>query len=247
MSRRRPRSSRFSPGITRYFGVATLGARFASLLVQTPRLPLWGKAALACLFGLSTSGCLVTNQIDLPPRPQTPPVLLSTTPMVGGIVVFDTSLQELKLSMRIRDEDTTEILKGRWRLVTGNNPPRTPTSKDDLDYKCPEPEIPGSPGIVERPQQLEIIIDRQRLQRGNCYRIDVRVSSSFQSCEKRPDLFDITTNEDNDEDVGRAAFWVWPLDRGTFDSDPTAAMLAKSCPRADYQSPTATAASSVEK
>lgn len=204
-------------------------------------LPRWGMAAVACLMlGLSNSGCLVTDQIDLPARAQTPPVLSSTTPMVGRVIRFNTALPELQLNIRIRDEDTTEILKARWRLVTGNNPPRTPTTPTDLDYKCPEDPIAG--GAIEREQEVQITFPGRRLIRGQCYRIDVAVSSSFKSCERSPELFDITTNEDNEQDVGRASYVVFPLAAGTVDNA-TAQMLLESCPQDVYQPPT----SSVEK
>ena len=224
--------------------MTSVGARFASLRVQKPRLPLWGKAAVACFFGLSTSGCLVTDQIDLPTPPRTPPILTSTTPMSGGLIRFNTAMQELKLSIQVRDEDTTEVLRPRWRIITGNNPPRTPTSPKDLDYDCPEQEIMGT-GKVDR-GEFTINLPGSRFVRGLCYRIDVAVSATFKSCTRYPELFDITTNEDNEEDVGRATFWVWPLAGGTVDSDAAAKALLESCNYTDYQ-PAATTTSGAEK
>ena len=163
--------------------------------------------------------------------------------MVGRLIRFNTQSSELRLNIQIRDEDTTEILKARWRLVNGNMPTRTPTSPSELEYMCPEPEIVGTPGVVNR-ADLDINIPSSRFVRGQCYRIDVAVSSSFKSCVRNPELFDITTNEDNEEDVGRASYWVFALAGGTIDRD-IAQGLAESCD--SYQPPAGTTMSAVEK
>ena len=165
--------------------------------------------------------------------------------MSGRLIRFNPAQQDLQLTVNIRDEDTTEVLKGRWRLVTGNNPPRTPTSPNDLDYTCPEPEIVGTPGKIERSDYV-INIPGSRFMRGQCYRIDVAVSATFKSCLRNPELFDITTNEDNEEDVGRAAYWVFALAGNTIDAD-VALPLAESCPSEAYQPPSGTSTSGVEK
>ena len=157
--------------------------------------------------------------------------------MPGRLIRFDTSLSELLLNIQIRDEDTTEVLKGRWRLVTGNAPTRVPTSTTELDYTCPEMPITGTPGKLER-DPLQIGVAASRFQRGKCYRIDVAVSSTFKSCQRSPELFDITTNEDNEEDVGRASYFVWPLSGDALpDSMSDQQVLLESCPADTYQPP----------
>jgi len=204
-------------------------------MVQRASLPRWGTLALACLMGIFTSGCLVTDQIDLPPRAQTPPILSPTSPRSGRVIRFNTDLIELKLNLLIRDEDTTEVLKARWRLLTGNPPPRPPASPSELDYKCPELPILGTPGTIER-ELPEIVIPGKRLMRGQCYLIDVIVSSSFKSCERNPELFDITTNEDNEEDVGRASYVVLAVSGEAIDNDISQSLL-DTCPYDTYQAP----------
>lgn len=167
--------------------------------------------------------------------------------MSGRLVLFNTALSELKLTFQIRDEDTTEVLKLRYRIVTGNTPARPPSSYMELDYDCPEPPIPGTPGQVER-GDVDITIGGTHFARGQCYRIDVAVSSSFKSCIRNPELFDITTNEDNEEDVGRASYWVWAVNGNAVPTENMAAqLLLDSCPHDLYQPPTGTTASAVEK
>ena len=216
MSRRRPAPSRFCAEIIRHFGLITLGSSIAYTLDRRARLPLWGALAL-CLFGISTSGCLVTDQIDLPPRAQTPPILSSTTPMSGRLIRFDPALKELKLNIQIRDEDTTEVLRMRYRIVSGNNPPRIPTSPTELPYKCPEDPIVGIPGMIER-APIELSIDSGFV-RGACH---------------------ITNNEDNESDVGRASYWVWALSGSAVPDKDMAQALLESCNYDIYQPPVTT-------
>jgi len=168
--------------------------------------------------------------------------VLSSTPKVGTLIWFNTMNRELKLTIQVRDEDTTEVLKPRWRLVTANMPQRPAESPRDLDYACPEPEI-GPTGRVDR-EDFTIDIPGSRLVRGQCYRLEVAVSSSFKSCERNPELFDITTNEDNEEDIGRATYWIWALAGSTPDSSVFQSLVA-SCDA--YQPPTGTTTSAVEK
>ena len=158
--------------------------------------------------------------------------------MSGRLIRFDPALKELKLNIQIRDEDTTEVLRMRYRIVSGNNPPRIPTSPTELPYKCPEDPIVGIPGMIER-APIELSIDSGFV-RGACHRIDVVVSSSFKSCIRNPELFDITNNEDNESDVGRASYWVWALSGSAVPDKDMAQALLESCNYDIYQPPVTT-------
>jgi hypothetical protein len=58
------------------------------------------------------------------------------------------------------------------------------------------------------------------------------VSANFQDCKKHPDWFDATTSSDNDEDLGRATFWVWDVSNDPLTSMNTLALF-NTCPAVD--------------
>lgn len=142
---------------------------------------------------------------------------------------------ELTVVIEIRDEDQTEPLKARWRIVSNERPPGAPLN----EYPCPEPEIPGSGSLI---REHRLTIQASSLARGKCSRVDYIVSGSFKMCkEDRPD-WDITTQEDDDSDIGRLSFWVWDITNGDPIVNPAAAQaLTSSCPTVDYRPPSGTA------
>lgn len=154
-------------------------------------------------------------------------------------ILFDlTTHNELVVNLEIRDEDLTETLKMRWRVESNSRPPGAP----DKEYQCPEPEILGD-GDLYRRAPLRLLATS--FARGTCNRVDVIVSASFKTCRPdRDDGWDITTQDDDDADIGRLSFWVWAYNGPSGDPrlQPEAALaLTMSCPSQDYQPPSATA------
>jgi hypothetical protein len=187
----------------------------------------------------SLTGCLVTDEIELPEVPQSPPVLsLRDYDASENLILFDrdaSKLNELTVVLQIRDEDLTEPLRVRWRIVGKELPPGAPLKY----YDCPEREIPGT-GSLLRPYTLNV--PAGNFARGKCSRVDVIVSSSFKMCKKdRDDGWDITTQEDDAADIGRVSFWVWDISGMNLLETSTAQSLVASCPTVDYRPPSATA------
>lgn len=226
MSRHPIPASSTGGGKLSLFGRIELGARLASCEATTPR---WGAHAwkLAGIFAIALlSGCLVTDQIELPPVPQSPPVI-SLAGFDGSVIKFDADKnKELTVELSIRDEDVTETLEARWRIVSKVLPPGV----SENQFTCPEPQIVGK-GVVMRSHPLPL--QGAIFARGRCSRIDVIVSASFKSC--KPDDWDVTTQEDDDSDIGRLSFWVWAFDAANDPlTDKGALPLTSSCPAVDY-------------
>jgi hypothetical protein len=183
------------------------------------------------------TGCLVTDQIELPAVPVSPPVVsLRDYDNPASLIVFNRDigkLNELTVALQIRDEDTIEPLRARWRVVTKERPPGAPIK----DYPCPEPEVPDTGSVL---RSYPLTIPASSFPRGKCSRVDFIVSGSFKMCKPdRDDGWDITTQEDDAADIGRLSFWVW--DTSGTDILSAAQTLVASCPTVDYRPPSATA------
>ncbi|HET8933443.1 MAG TPA: hypothetical protein VFN67_08395 [Polyangiales bacterium] len=180
----------------------------------------------------------MTDQIELPPVPQSPPVI-TLTGYDDKVIKFDRDKHnetELTVELSIRDEDVNETLEARWRIVSLVHPPGVVENQ----FRCPEPEIVGT-GSVMRSYPLRLSVSS--FAPGKCSRVDVIVSASFKNC--KPDKWIDTTQPDDDTDVGRLSFWVWVFDASNNPlSDKGAAALTNSCPAADYMPPSATASAS---
>lgn len=184
----------------------------------------------------------MTDQIELPPVPQSPPTI---TPAGFGdesprVILFDTSTNpELLVNLDIRDEDRTETLKMRWRVVSNNPAPGLPLNV----YECPEPEIPGD-GELIRETTLRVL--RSHFGRNTCNRVDVIVSASFKMCRPgRDDGWDTTTQEDDGADVGRLSLLVWAFDGPSNDPrvQPAVALaVTQSCETFEFMPPSSTGA-----
>jgi hypothetical protein len=187
----------------------------------------------------------VTDQIELPVVPQSPPIITLTgaNEDAASVFLFDRDrFNEMLVPLRIRDEDLIETLKMRWRIES--EVPRPPGGKE---YTCPEPEIVGDGNLI-RSAQLKL--QGSSFARGTCNRVDVIVSSSFKTCKPEPDAddgWDITTMQDDDADIGRLSFWVWAYDAtGNPVVQPAAALnVTMSCQSLDYAPPTGTASSTI--
>ena len=192
----------------------------------------------------------MTDQIELPPVPQSPPIV--TLAGFGGdespgVILFDSSKHlELLVNLDIRDEDRTETLKMRWRVESNIRAPGTvdPSTGNPVKaYTCPEPEIPGDGELLIREAQLKV--GGSNFARNTCNRVDVIVSASFKMCRPdRDDGWDITTQEDDDAHIGRESFLVWAFDGPSNDPRVSAAAalaVTQSCISEEFQPPSATA------
>jgi len=159
---------------------------------------------------------------------------------VSTIINFDRSANnEMLVNLQVRDEDLTETLKVRWRVVlndTETPPPGTPATL----YPCPEPTIEGNGALLRNPKTIRI--ESNSFARGKCSRVDFIVSASFKMC--RPDRtdWDVTTLEDDDSDIGRLSFFVW--DTSDLMKPGAAEAIRASCPQTDYVPPSSTSATS---
>ena len=143
----------------------------------------------------------MTSEVELPPEITSPPVVLNENPLypVGGIFKFNASVgNELRIRVQIRDEDTAETLKARWRVKSGTKPY---TMFDCTENS--ENTISGT-GLLVR--EFDLFIERLKLERGACNKVEFVVSPEFLSCKQQ--LFDVTVPEGN---LGRATYWIWEM------------------------------------
>lgn len=190
--------------------------------------------ALCCSWMLA--GCLVTDSIEPPPEPNSPPVVSSPTYSVGSVILFDKTKNAggLSIPVVVRDEDTTAPLKVRWRVITNQT--------IHLDYDCPEDEITATGSVLRDGMVTVMSAD---FNPGTCSVVELVVSASFLGdCKLNPEptLFDRTTNRnDNDAALGRAFFWVWEVSTNPLADNVKAQQLLSSCPTLPYQMITPTA------
>jgi hypothetical protein len=242
MSRHRIAGFSAGGGRPSFFGRSGFGARFAALFAHAPRWGAYASVYTGLFALLTTSGCLVTDQIELPPVPQSPPIVSLTDYDDDGIIVFNRDANnEMLMELQVRNEDVTEPLKMRWRIASGELPPGAPSRY----YTCPEPEVMRT-GVLTRTAQLNIVATN--FNRGKCSRVDVIVSGSFKTCrpDRDDDGWDITTQDDDDADIGRLSFWVWATDsvNDPFLRQDVAQQLAASCLTVDYRAPVPTGTAS---
>ena len=188
--------------------------------------------SMALCAGWLLAGCLVTDSIEPPPEPNSPPVVTSPTYSAGSVILFDkTKPGGLIIPIEIRDEDMTEQLKVRWRVISGSRP-----ASMQLDYRCPEDEISGTGSVIR--SNWNLVITNDKFVPGSCSVVEFIVSAHFlRSCMKNPEpeFFDVTTNSDNDAALGRAFFWVWEVSTNPLADNAKAQQLLSSCPTLPYQ------------
>jgi hypothetical protein len=160
-----------------------------------------GTSALFCVLA---GACLVTDQVQLDPENTTPPIVLAADIPIGAIIRFNTSVGngELRIPLRIRDEDTAEPLIPRWRIKSGT---KLVSASECPDKSMPEKSLITGTGELVR-DDYEIVIERMQLERGACNQVEFVVSSAFLPPCERPEFFDAATK--GEDDLGRAQFWV---------------------------------------
>lgn len=181
----------------------------------------------------TVSGCLVTDTVDLPEEPRTPPVITAAPPYgSGNPILFNAAgAYPFKIAITVRDEDTKEDLQARWRIRSNTMPAPGVLPRQEM---CPV--IPRVGDSLTRNWDFEI--PQTKFARGACSVVELIVSAHFTSCEKYPDDFDRTTDGD-EETIGHAAFVVWETSLMPFDIVAAQQFLA-TCPTVEYKPPGAT-------
>ncbi len=187
------------------------------------------------LFGC---GCLVTDPITFKDDVNFPPAIIgdSAYPVGSIITVTQSGPNALDIPLTVRDENVDQQLYQRTLITKSNG---------YVFYTCPEPVIPPS-GSVER-SDVKITINKTDLNRGECNRVDIVVSSRFTDCidaTKLPQLgpeqihkivgrFDDTSDP---SDIARARYWVWEVSNDALTDPAKAQALAKTCNAANGDS-----------
>jgi hypothetical protein len=165
---------------------------------------------------------LVTDPVELQEEPKTPPTVLASEIPIGSIIRFDAkNVNTLTIPLRVRNEDIDETLKVRYRTVgiTGTSA-----------FKCnPEIEIPPTGTLIRDFSPAYISLEATAIPRGSCTKIEYVVSGSFQDCKFYPDRFDVTTDPNDDNDLGRATFWVWETSNDVLMNPMGAQFLLNTC------------------
>jgi hypothetical protein len=227
MSRRRSAQTRLFAEIVQQFGNRGPGMSFA--LTRIIMLFAYGSAA-------TVSGCLVTDTVDLPEEPRTPPVITAAPPYgAGSPILFNAATAVttgLTIPITVRDEDITEDLQVRWRIRSNVMPAPGVTPRQE----CPLPLIRANRLLT---RDWPFNIESVKFARGACSVVELIVSAHFTPCDKYPDDFDRTTNSDDEETIGHATFMVWETSLMPFDIVAAQQFLA-TCPTVDYRQPGAT-------
>jgi hypothetical protein len=223
MSQRSPAPERLLREIIDDFPQRAPGISFANDVCHTSAWIAVGA------LGFLLSGCLVTDAIEPPVEPQTPPELSSIDYPVGSVIQINTApgtgITELVIPMQVRDDDINEELKIRWRIDSQSLPD---FGSRMLDYKCPEIKIPVS-GQARR--DWSVPISAGAFPAGACSRLEFAVSSTFYDCGQFPQRWDDTTVPG---DVGHAVYTVWEVSRDPVNDSGAALDLLRSCPTRQY-------------
>jgi hypothetical protein len=139
-------------------------------------------------------GCLVTDKITFPTEPDIPPMILdapgTSTPIGTILWVNKATKPEVRLPVKVREENATQPLEAHWRVLTvGNDAP-------------PFEVLPLPQGLL---RDLDVVIQTSSLHMGECHRVELAVSGHFFT-SKKPAFFDLTPL---DEQVARASWTLW--------------------------------------
>jgi hypothetical protein len=197
------------------YGKSGVGARLACVAMLLIGCPFAG-------------GCLVTDNAQLEPTPQSPPIVLPDNmyPLGSVIRVNVSKVNEVRIPLRVRYENTLQDLKTRFRVNSG--------SKKGA-FACNPEHVLSATGELIR--YMDITIGSTLLDKGACSQVQYVVSAAFVDCTKHPDAFDVTTGDD-DELMGRAMFWIWDTSNDPLTDPAAARALIDTCPAIDYSTPT---------
>jgi hypothetical protein len=162
---------------------------------------------------------LVTDQVEFPTDPDIPPMILdaphSLAP-IGSQVWIDKAAQpSWEMSVRVRELNLGQELKAHWRLV----------NKDDPKPLFSERKLPEGDSEL---RDLEFTVQSDSLRDGECARLDLAVSGSFSKHIDDPKWFD-QPNNDHDDDLDTASWWIFEGEGPTKTSDADKARILSSC------------------
>jgi hypothetical protein len=141
----------------------------------------------------------VTEEFPLDPPPNDPPSIVAVPgqPAPGEIINIQKRLlpNGWPFTVRIRDENITQELEARLRIVT------SPSEEPRFE---PFPVLAG-----DRPERdLTIRIETATLKEGKCVALELAVSGSFVDIENPP----FTGVPSGSNDLARAKWWIWEGD-----------------------------------
>jgi hypothetical protein len=164
-------------------------------------------------------GCLVTDQIEFEGEQNVAPMIIDVpgaAHAIGHPFWIDKSARTMvSLPVNVREANVSEPLQARWRLV----------SKDD-----PQPMFAEQAVTVtgEELRALRIDLETNRLQDGECARLELAVSGSFKP-RHEPIYFKVTESED-DRDLDTVSWQIWEGPGLALTSTVERSRLAASCP-----------------
>ena len=154
------------------------------------------RGAVMAVLVVGCWGCLVTDKITFPTDPDIPPMILdapgTNTPIGWTLWVNKATTPEVRLPVRVRDQNLTQPLEAHWRVLTaGNDSP-------------PFESKPVPLGQLLR--DFEVVVQSGMLHTGECHRVELAVSGNFFPNRNTPAFFDAAPIE---EDVAHASWSVW--------------------------------------
>jgi hypothetical protein len=170
------------------------------------------------------ASCLVTSPIDVAGKEDSAPVIRDdpgASPEIGSIVWLNSeTTPEWTFSVLVYDEDISQTLNARWRLVTQN-------------FKMPSfTQLELAPG--QNPRPLVIRINRNQLSKGECHHLELAVSGSFITVNPvtglpvtEPSLFRFPV-PGREDDLALASWWLWE-GRGSVAQPDEKVRLVESC------------------
>jgi hypothetical protein len=190
------------------------GSRLASF-------PL-SRAALSAVL-VACSGCLVTSTYEIPDPTNVPPIIQddpASIAKIGSTIWLDSETPQGTFRVRVRDEDTEQVLDARWRLVQQGVPLPAFTSL---------PPLPAGPLV--RP--LDFSVAGTQLSDGKCHQLELAVSGNFWKDafgEDRTDpIYFAEVTPEFEDDLALATWQIWEGKGSTQTTDDEKVRLLDSC------------------
>jgi hypothetical protein len=194
------------------------GSRLASVLLVS-------RAALSVVL-VACSGCLVTSEYEIPDPTNVPPIIQddpASIAKIGSIIWLDSENPQNwpQFSVRVRDEDTEQVLDARWRLVKQGEPMPAFTVLQPLPA-----------GKLVR--ELQFRVESTRLSDGECHHLELAVSGNFwkdraTGMDRTEPVFFAEVMGDFPDDLALASWWIWEGQGNMQTTDDEKGRLLDSC------------------